>query len=151
MMLANSLGHGRRTYTKCRNVFATMQGVKFCSETSKSFVAYEEITALGSIVNLFGFKPHHGLYAKVEDWHFPRNIKEMRSFLGLANYFRDHVPHYVDLVDTLQSMITNWREPTPQDFEEFEQIKRSLMQTSNCMPQIMKDLFIYIPIVVRKV
>jgi hypothetical protein len=44
---------------------------------------------------------------KVIDFPKPTTITQMRSFLGLANYFRDHVQHHSQLTHPLHSMISD--------------------------------------------
>ena len=41
----------------------------------------------------------------VTDFPMPRKMTELRSFLGLTNYFRDHVPNHSNVVAPLQKMI----------------------------------------------
>ena len=41
----------------------------------------------------------------VTDFPMPRKTTELRSFLGLTNYFRDHVPNHSNVVPPLQKMI----------------------------------------------
>ena len=41
-------------------------------------------------------------------WH-PENQKELRSFLGLANYFRDHIRNHSTIVHPLHDMVKNYK------------------------------------------
>ena len=41
----------------------------------------------------------------VTDFPMPRKTTELRSFLGLTNYFRDHVPNHFNVVAPLHIMI----------------------------------------------
>ena len=41
----------------------------------------------------------------VTDFPMPRKTTELRSFLGLTNYFRDHVPNHSNVVAPLHKMI----------------------------------------------
>ena len=43
----------------------------------------------------------------VTDFPMPRRTMELRSFLGLTNYFRDHVPNHSNVVAPLQKLITH--------------------------------------------
>jgi hypothetical protein len=42
---------------------------------------------------------------KVLDFPQPTTQKEMSQFIGLANYFRDHVPNMTEMVKPLRDMI----------------------------------------------
>ena len=43
----------------------------------------------------------------VTDFPMPRRTMELRSFLGLTNYLRDHVPNHSNVVAPLQKLITH--------------------------------------------
>ena len=45
---------------------------------------------------------------KVIDFKRPIKAKDLKSFLGLVNYFRDHIPDYANLVRPLQVLIRNY-------------------------------------------
>jgi len=48
----------------------------------------QELKFLGHIVSTGGIKPDPAKVQVVHDWPQPRSVYEVRSFLGLANYFR---------------------------------------------------------------
>jgi len=58
---------------------------------------------------------HEGLHftpeklAKVIRWPKPVLAKELKSFLGLANFFRDHVRNHSSIVHPLNEMLHNYR------------------------------------------
>ena len=45
------------------------------------------------------------LVAVVRDWTVPQNVSELRSFLGLTNYFRRFVRGYANLVGALTNLL----------------------------------------------
>jgi len=49
---------------------------------------------------------HNGKRMKVLDFPQPTTQKKMIQFIGLANYFRDHVPNMTEMVKPLRDMIT---------------------------------------------
>ena len=42
------------------------------------------------------------------DFPVPQVAKQLKSFLGLANYFRDHVQGYSEITAPLQGMILDY-------------------------------------------
>ena len=50
---------------------------------------------------------------KVVDFRQPATQKELRAFLGLANYFRNHIKHHSTLVHPLQEMVKNYKPRQP--------------------------------------
>lgn len=82
-------------------------------------------------------KPGEGLETDPEkiqaivDWPTPTRVKELRGFLGFANFYRDFVPEFSRIATPLTTMTTkeaigggwSWG-PSQQD--AFEQLKRAL-------------------------
>ena len=44
--------------------------------------------------------------SEVAEFPTPVGVKGLRSFLGLANYFRDHVRHYADMESPIRDLLT---------------------------------------------
>jgi hypothetical protein len=42
--------------------------------------------------------------AKIKDWPVPKNVSEVRSFLGLASYYRRFVRNYAKIANPLQEL-----------------------------------------------
>jgi hypothetical protein len=49
---------------------------------------------------------------KVIDFPKPTTAHQMKQFVGLVNYFHDHVPHHADIMKALYNMILGY-EPRP--------------------------------------
>jgi len=64
-----------------------------------------EVTYLGHIVSAEGVKVDPVKTKCVDEWPTPRNAKELRSFLGLANYFRRFMQGYSKLVSPLTDLM----------------------------------------------
>jgi hypothetical protein len=47
--------------------------------------------------------------ASVINFPIPEFAKQMKSFLGLANYFREFVPNHSTVVQPLQALIPEYR------------------------------------------
>jgi hypothetical protein len=67
---------------------------KFYVCKAKSTFAAEEIKFLEHTVNFEGICPDPKKVEVVQNWPVPKNVHEVRSFLGLANYFRKFISHY---------------------------------------------------------
>ena len=107
-----------------------MQREKFFVTKAKSKFAQTEIQYLGHIVNAQGIRPDPKKVSAVQSWPVPQNVHDVRSFLGLCNYFRKFIDHYsekaVPLTNlTKKSVGWNWT-GTCQD--SFEKLKRSLVE-----------------------
>ena len=53
-----------------------------------------EVKFLGHIVDGNGVRPNPDKVKAVQDWPPPKNTSELKSFLGLTNYFRKYIRGY---------------------------------------------------------
>jgi hypothetical protein len=58
---------------------------------AKSSFAQSEIKYLGHIVDKQGIRPDPKKVEAVQTWPVPKNVHDVRSFLGLVNYFRKFI------------------------------------------------------------
>lgn len=59
---------------------------------NKCVFAADEIEYLGHTLTAEGVKPNSGKVEAVRSFPRPSNVKEVKSFLGLANFYRRHIP-----------------------------------------------------------
>jgi hypothetical protein len=58
----------------------------------------EEVKYLGLIISMEGIKMDPEKITAVQDWEAPRNLKDVRAFLGFANFYRRFVRNYSKIV-----------------------------------------------------
>lgn len=63
----------------------------FYAKLSKRSFFRPEVHFLGHVIDKDGIHVDPAKVQTVKDWHVPKDVKEVRSFLGLANYFRTFV------------------------------------------------------------
>jgi hypothetical protein len=61
---------------------------------SKCSFGQPQINYLGHVINSQGVSSDPQKISKVKSWPTPQNSKEVRSFLGLAGYYRKFVQHF---------------------------------------------------------
>ena len=70
----------------------------------------DEIAFLGHIVSARGVQPDPSKVKAIEDWEVPKNVSEVRSFLGLAGYYRRFVKEFSiiakPLTNSLKKQVT---------------------------------------------
>lgn len=64
-----------------------------------------ELKFLGHIVSASGMKPDPAKVETVVKWPQPRSMFELRSFLGLANYFRRYIKNYARIAQPMTSLL----------------------------------------------
>ena len=75
-------------------VLMKMREHRLYGKLSKSFFGLHEVPWLGQILNKDGIRPDPVKTTVVAEWPRPRNMKEMQSFLGFANWFRQYMQGY---------------------------------------------------------
>ena len=64
-----------------------------------------KVIFLGHIVSAEGVSTDPSKIKAMKDWPIPRNVKEVRSFLGLTSYYRKCIYIYTDKSKTLHKII----------------------------------------------
>ena len=85
-------------------VFLKMREHRLYGKLSKSFFGQSEIPWLGRILNKDGVRPDPAKTEVIADWPRPTNVKELQSFLGFANWFRQYMRGYSQHVSVLTKL-----------------------------------------------
>ena len=96
------------------SVLQTLSDNKLFAQLPKCQFNADSVEYLGHIVSKEGIKPDPKKTEVVKNWPRPQSLKEMRSFLGLANYFRRFIQGYSKIVAPLTTLTregTEWRRP----------------------------------------
>jgi len=75
----------------------TLQGDKYN-------IGLTKVKYLGHLFSAKCMEPDPQKIAAVHDWSVPRNISELRSFLGLASYYRHYIHQFVDISAPLNNL-----------------------------------------------
>ncbi len=90
-----------------RALFAVMREHKLYANLKKCIFAAPEIPVLGCIVGRNGTRPDPEKVKAIVQWPVPKNVKELRQFLGLANYLHKYTRNYADVVRPLTQLLRN--------------------------------------------
>lgn len=77
-------------------VLDILRKAKLYIKLSKCTFGADEVAFLGHIVGIDGIKADPRKVQVLNDWADPTNISELRSFLGLATYFRKFIENFAD-------------------------------------------------------
>ena len=87
-----------------RIVLDLLRKEKFYVCESKSMFAQTEVKYLGHIVDSRGIRPDPKKVEAVQSWPEPKSVTDVRSFLGLCNYFRKFMDHYSEVAIPLTNL-----------------------------------------------
>jgi len=79
----------------------------------KCRVGMTEVEYVGHVIDSSGLSFTKAKRDKVEDFRLPSTGKDMKSFLGLASYFREHVKGFTELAQPLREMMETLKPKQP--------------------------------------
>jgi hypothetical protein len=88
-----------------RAVFQCLREHKLYVNLKKCIFGAEEIPVLGCYVGKHGVRVDAEKVRAVCDWPIPTSVKDMRKFLGLANYLHKYSKNYADIVRPLSDLL----------------------------------------------
>ena len=121
----------------------TKAGLKL--KPSKCHFISQEVQYLGHLLTPEGIRPNPDRVAAVRDYPTPRNVKEVRQFLGLASYYRRFVKNFAKTAQPLHNLTQKgavfcW---TPGCEEAFQQLKQRLIESPILVyPDFEKDFIL---------
>ena len=111
-----------------KKVFEKLRAANLKLKPSKCTFAQEKAKFLGHIVSSQGLSTEEEKVAKIINWPIPRNVSELRSFNGLASYYRRFIKNYASIAAPLNRLLElktpyNW---TPDCQAAFDLLKKQL-------------------------
>ncbi|MGH7240308.1 MAG: pol polyprotein, partial [Candidatus Saccharimonadales bacterium] len=123
-------------YTKTENehlemlewVFAQLRKHQLYGAIDKCEFMREEVEILGHRLNKDGIKTQPAKIEAIKSWPTPTSVKDVRSFLGLANYYRKFVSGFSRIAGPLHKLVekkNKWEWGTEQE-KSFVALKEAL-------------------------
>ncbi|UYV81862.1 K02A2.6-like [Cordylochernes scorpioides] len=91
------------------DVFECLSKFRLKAKRGKSHFFQQSVEYLGHIIDQNGIKPATNNILALQSVPRPKNIKGVRSFLGLVNYYRRFIPQAGDLLAPLNDLLKNGR------------------------------------------
>ena len=113
---------------RLKQVLVRLRRANLKLKAKKCFLFRQEVEYLGHVVSREGVKPLTSKISALKHWAVPVNLEELRSFLGLACYYRQFIQDYSEHAAPL-NLLT--RKDTkffwgPEQQKEFLYLKESL-------------------------
>ena len=91
-------------------VFNRLRSANLKLKPSKCKLFQLKVKFLGSVVSERGIEPDPDKLTAISEWPVPKNLTEVRAFVGLASYYRRHVEGFSDIAKPL-SKLTKKNQP----------------------------------------
>lgn len=128
-------------------VLKRLQENNFQVKLTKCKFAMEEVVYLGHLVSYKGIAPNPETTAAVSDCKTPKSVKDVRSFLGLAGYYRRFINNFATIAEPLNRLLDanntsfKWTEDCEKSFLKMKE----LLVTAPilCYPDFNKKFVLY--------
>ena len=111
-------------------VLARIKEAGLTINREKSVFGRSEVKYLGVLVNRDGFRPDSDKIAPVIHYPAPKNLKQLRRFLGMASWYRKFLPDFATIADSLTRLTKKnfkyvWEEEQQRSFEHIKALVAS--------------------------
>jgi hypothetical protein len=141
-------------YSKCdsdheehlRLVLQKLRDNQLYAKFSKCEFWIGEVSFLGHIISNGGISVDPAKIKKIMEWRVPTTVTKIRSFLGLAGYYRRFIEGFSKIAKPMTSLLEKDREFKWDEKcqESFDQLKKRLMSPPVLvMPDLQKGFDIY--------
>ena len=94
--------------TNLRTVFVRLVSHNIVLKPVKCFFGFEEVEWVGKVISSEGLKMSRKRTQSLFDFPLPIFFKQLKSFLGFVNYFRDFIRNQSMIVKPLHNLLTNY-------------------------------------------
>ena len=117
-----------------RAVLRRLKDAKLYAKLSKCEFGLKKVKFLGHIVSSEGLQPDEDKVKLVREWPRPANVKEVRQFVGLAQYFRKFIMGFAAMTVPLTALfkhdaVFEWTEACQQAFD----MVKGALTTAPCL------------------
>ena len=127
-----------------RDVFGRLKDGNLGAKPSKCYLGFRELAFLGHVIGEGLLVPEDDKIQKIREAEPPRTEKQVRSFLGLASFYRRFIPHFAEialpltnLTKKLQPTVVVWTEECSSAFNTLK--RRLTSQPILRRPDLNKD------------
>ena len=89
---------------RLNNVFDRLKSANLKFKPSKCKLFQLKVKFLESVVSARGIEPDPYKLSAISEWPVPVNLTEVRTFVGMASYYRRHVEGFSDIAKPLSEL-----------------------------------------------
>jgi hypothetical protein len=129
-----------------RKVPQRLRDCQLYAKLSKCEFWISEVLFLGHIINRDGLAMHPNKVAAILDWKAPKDVRGIKSFIGMAGYYRCFIEGFSKIASPMTALLAKkiefkW---TPVCQESFETLKKKLTTTPVLiLPDVHKPFSVY--------
>jgi hypothetical protein len=114
-----------------RMVLQKLRENQLCAKLNKCEFWLNEVSFLGHIISKGGISVDPGKVKDILSWNAPQNISDIRSFLGLAGYYRRFIEGFSKISKHMTELLEKVKtfEWTPRCEASFQELKKRLTTT----------------------
>src|SRR4051812_34497614 len=129
-----------------RLVLEKLREHQLYAKFSKCEFWLKEVGFLGHVVLGEGVAVDPSKVSTVTEWETPKTVGDIRSFLGLAGYYRRFIENFSRIAKTMTELLKkdnkfDWNDDCETRFQELK--KRLVTAPVLCLPGIHKDFHVY--------
>lgn len=111
----------------CDKVLKRLDEAQLKINLNKSKFGFNEIEYLGYCVSIEGTSPVKKNIEPIALFPTPATVKEVKSFLGMVNFYRDFIPSFASLTDPLNNLTRKnvpfeWTQDCEQSFQKVKEL-----------------------------
>lgn len=114
-------------------VLKTLRDANLKVQLDKTEFLRKEVEYLGYVISVNGIKPNEKKIQAIKNWPIPRDLRQLRGFLGLSGYYRRFIKNYADIAKPLTLLMRGDREPTNRPITLGEKERKSFNDLKNTL------------------
>ena len=127
----NIIAYGKGSFIEhlqqIREVFDKLRKANLDLRVDKCIFASRKVTNLGFEFFSEGIKPSEENIVKIKDFPRPKNVKELKRFPGLSNYYRQFMNSFATVAEPLQQLLRKnkefiWGQSQEKAFNEIKKV-----------------------------
>ncbi len=125
-----------------RRVLERLSEFNVTINPDKAKIAVQQVEAVGHVIDQYGISMSEDKIRKVMDFPLPKLGKDLKRFLGMANYFRPHIHRYSEKVRILEQMICNYKSTRDKKIVWTEETTAAFRHIQECIGSCPKLFFV---------